>query len=483
MVVTVSTIDRQGVGMNFLKASRLYESLRQGSNKREVLSKIEDENSAQDFYRLLYPQKALLTKNGLASLFAEEVGVFIDVVMDVLGENDLALTLAQESNASTSQGWSVKDAFRMMESLSMNAVEVLDTAHKMDEIEARLFWSHVLANKPPITSRAFVIHLGISRGIHADVMKRHASLKDATELIHLIFQDPQGLDIPDRWYEEPNLALSPRRYLPFHPHDSMEKLEEFNYSRYQRIPNKGSTKMLYVIREQDGVRFVWRDRSGKIVSNGQAPDSSWLPDTPMILETVTDGNNIHVFDAIFPRYHTLTLEERLAKLQEHTKDTPIIVHQPTRIDSMVDLISSLKDDEAIRFPEIGEYKPLESGGYVMMSSLSKMILRLHSVRNIQDTLSVRLSCVDGYDDFIVVGEVDVVSDVKNTIRGMVDRLCTIMPSKDWEDIPDEIIIPIEAVVPSILKNPLSIPDALVVSARDDLGMSDVTQYVDFIHAS
>jgi hypothetical protein len=263
----------------------------------------------------------------------------------------------------------------------------------------------------------------------------------------------------------------------------MKKLEEFNYSRYQRIPNKGSTKMLYVIREQDGVRFIWRDRSGKIVSNGQAPDSSWLPDTPMILETVTDGNNIHVFDAIFPRFHTLTLEERLAKLQEHTKDTPVIVHQPTRIDSMADLISSLKDDEAIRFPEIGEYKPLENGGYVMMSSLSKMILRLHSVRNIQDTLSVRLSCVDGYDDFIVVGEVDVVSDVKNSIRGMVGRLCTIIPSKDWEDIPDEVIIPIEVVVPSILKDPLSIPDALVVSARDDLGMSDVTQYVDFIHAS
>ena len=43
--------------------------------------------------------------------------------------------------------------------------------------------------------------------------------------------------------------------------------------------------------------------------------------------------------------------------------------------------------------------------------------------------------------------------------------------------------PIEVVVPSILKDPLSIPDALVVSARDDLGMSDVTQYVDFIHAS
>lgn len=469
--------------MNFQKASRLYESLRQGSNKRDVLSKIDDENSAQDFYRLLYPQKALLTKNSLASLFAEEVGVFIDVVMDVLGENDLALTLAQESNASTSQGWSVKDVFRMMESLSINAVKVLDTAHKMDEIEARLFWSHVLANKPPITSRAFVIHLGISRGIHADVMKRHASLKDATELIHLIFQDPQGLDIPDRWYEEPNLALSPRRYLPFHPQDSIEKLEEFNYSQYQRIPNKGSTKMLYVIREQDGVRFIWRDRSGKIVSNGQAPDSSWLPNTPMILETVTDGNNIHVFDAIFPRYHHLNLKDRLEKLAEHTKDTPVIVHHPTHIDSMAYLISSLKDDEAIRFPDLNQYEPFSNGGYLLMTSLSKMILRLHSIRAIQSRLFVKLSCVDGHDDYIVVGDAEVFDVVNPAIRGIVNRMTTIIPTKEWNDVPDEIVIPIEVIVPSILKDPLSIPDALVVSARVDLGMSDVTQYVDFIHAS
>ena len=467
--------------MNFQSASRLHESIRQGSKKWAL--RIEDEKSALDFYRLLYPQKRLLTKNSLASMFADEVGVFIDVVMDVLGESDLALTLAQESNASTSQGWSIKEATRMMESISLRAVKVLDTAHKMDEIEARLFWGHVLANKPPITSRAFVIHLGISRGIHADVMKRHASLKDAIELIHIIFNDPESLDIPDRWYEEPNLALSPRRYTPFHPHDSIDKLVEFNNSHYQRLLNKGSTKMLYVIREHDGVRFIWRDRSGRIVSNGQAPDLSWLPNTPMILETVTDGANIHVYDAIFPRYHHLNLKDRLEKLAEHTKDTPMIVHYPTRIDSMTDLISSLNDDEAIRFQDLNQYEPFSNGGYLLMTSLSKMILRLHSIRSVQSRLFVKLSCVDGHDDYIVVGDAEVFDVVNTAIRGIVNRMTTIIPTKEWYDVPDEIVIPIEVIVPSILKDPLSIPDALVSSVREDLGISDVTQYVDFLYTS
>lgn len=467
--------------MRFFDASRLYQSMKYGSTKWS--SKIEDRKSALNLYRLLYPQKKLMTTTALASRFADEVGVFIDVVMDILGESDLAETLAQESNVSTSQGWSIKDASRMMESVSIGAVSVLDTAYKMDEIEARLFWGHVLGKKAPITSRAFIIHLGISRGIHADVMKRHASLKDAIELIQLIFNDPEGLDIPDRWYEEPNLSLSPRRYLPFHPHDSIDKLVEFNNSQYQRIPNKGSTKMLYVIREHNGVRFVWRDRSGRVVSNGKSPDVSWLPNTPLIIETVTDGTNIHVYDVIFPRYPLLGLTDRLKKLEEHTKNTPIVIHHPTHIDSIAELISSLSDDEAIRFPDLRAYEPFSNGGYILMSSLSKMILRLHSVKALQSRLFVRLACVDGYDDYIVVGEIEVFDVVNPAIRGYVNRLTTIIPTKEWCDVEHDTVIPIEVIVPSILKDPLSIPDALASSVREDLGINDITQYVDFLHMS
>ena len=469
--------------MNFQTASRIYESMRLGGSKRDALSVLDDEKSTRIFYRLLYPQNKILTKGQLTAKFADEVGVFIDVVMDVLGDKDLASTLAQESNESTSRGWTVSEAMRLAEALSLGSVKVLETAHKMDEIEARLFWNYVLANKPPITKRAFLVCVGMNRGLPESVMRRHASLKEPEELIRILYTDPGSLDSPDRWYEETGLALSPRRYDPFHPHDTVDKITEFNGSVYQRIPNKGVTRMLYVLREADGVRFVWRDRSGKVTSGGQTPDASWLPNTPMILETVTDGNNIHVYDAVFPRYHTLPLEERLAKLQDHVRDTPIIVHQPTRIDSMADLISSLNDNEAIRFPDLGPYQPLSRGGYVLMSSLSRVVLRLHSIRVGEDSMTVRLSCVDGYDDFIVVGEVDVLDpEMRYRMRETLSRMGQ-SPLGGWYDIDDDVIVALEVVVPSILKDPLSIPDALVSSVRDDLGISDIIQYVDFIHTS
>ena len=73
--------------------------------------------------------------------------------------------------------------------------------------------------------------------------------------------------------------------------------------------------------------------------------------------------------------------------------------------------------------------------------------------------------------------------VNPAIRGIVNRMTTIIPTKEWYDVPDEIVIPIEVIVPSILKDPLSIPDALVSSVREDLGISDVTQYVDFLYTS
>jgi len=469
--------------VNFSNASRIYESIRMGGKKREALSSIDTEKAALNLYSLLYPDKKLLTKGGLSSMFANEVGVFIDVVIDILGNNSLSLSLAQESNKSSSQGWTVNDAKRMMESVSLGALGVLDVSYKMDEIEARLFWNCILGEKSPITPRAFVIHLGVNKGLPIDVMKRHAHLKDTRELIHSIYTDPEGLDIPNRWYEETKLALSPRRYLPFHPHESIDKVNDFNNSFYQRLSNKGSTKMLYVISEHDGVRFVWRDRSGKIVSNGKAPDISWLPKTPMILETSTDGNNIHVYDAIFPRYPNLTLIERLVKLEKHTKNTPIIVHHPTHIDSIVELISSLSDGDAIRFPNMDAYEPFSNGGLVLMTSLSKMYLRLHSVKIIEDTLSLKLSCVDGYDDFIEVGNVDVYDSVKNSIQSVLGRMTLNIFDNSWKDIDDDCIIVLEVIVPAILKDPLTIPDALVSCVREDLGISDITQYVDFLYTS
>ena len=82
-----------------------------------------------------------------------------------------------------------------------------------------------------------------------------------------------------------------------------------------------------------------------------------------------------------------------------------------------------------------------------------------------------------------MGEVEVTEpEMKYRMTETLSRLGQ-RPLNEWYDIDDEVIVALEVIVPSILKNPLSIPDALVSSVRDDLGISDVIQYVDFIHTS
>ncbi len=333
--------------MKFHDAARIQESIRLGNSKREALYSIKEVIGALEVYSLFYPQKAMLSKGELASIFAKEVGVFVDVVLDILNEDSLSMALAQESSKSGSQGWSVPQAMRMMEGVANNAVSVLEASHKMDEIEARLFWAHVLGKRGLLTPRAFLICLGINNGVPLDVMKRHANLKEDLDLIRLIFLDPSSLDNPNRWFEETNLALTPRRYLPFHPHDNIQKVLDFNGGYYQRVLSKGATQMLYVLPEPDGTRLIWRDRSGRITSGGMAPNDEWLPKGPIILESITHDNTIHVYDAIFPRYPHLTLVERLGRLEEK-EGVPMKVNKPAKIDKISELVSTETPDELLK---------------------------------------------------------------------------------------------------------------------------------------
>lgn len=465
--------------MTFAEVARLVESIRLGNDKREALSCIKDEKKACLYYGILFPNKGMLTKGDLSGRFAREVGVFVDVLLDVVNEQSFAMALAQESNKSASQGWSVPQAQRMMEGVCSGALPIIETAHKMDEIEARLFWKHVLGEHAPLTPNSFLTCLGMNQGVHQDVMRRHIMLKEPMKLIHVLFDDPESLDIPTRWYEETNIALTPRRYLPFHPHDDTQSLEDFNGGFYQRLYQKGSTKMLYILPEPSGTRLVWRDRGGRLTSAGVIPDE-WLPKGPIILETISHEDVLHVYDAIYPRYPHLSLTQRLGKAEWDSGD--IVIHMPTEIDKMSELVSSLSEEEVIRFPDMDAFDPFKSGGFVLTASLAKAILRFNSVRKVTgDLLEIELACVDGLDDFIPIGKVKVTGDLKMTSQGTLARLTNIVLNKDWQDIPPEVIIPMGVIVPEITQNPLKADNMMITGIMDDLGISDITQYVDLLH--
>lgn len=465
--------------MTFAEVARLVESIRLGNDKREALSCVKDEKKACLYYGVLFPNKGMLTKGDLSGRFAKEVGVFVDVLLDVVNEQSFAMALAQESNKSASQGWSVPQAQRMMEGVCSGALTIIETAHKMDEIEARLFWKHVLGEHAPLTPTSFLTCLGMNQGVQQDVMRRHIALKEPMELIRVLFDDPESLDIPTRWYEETNMALTPRRYLPFHPHDDTQLIQEFNGGFYQRLCQKGSTKMLYILPEPSGTKLVWRDRGGRLTSAGVIPEG-WSPKGPIILETASEQGVLHVYDVIYPRYPHLTLTERLEKAGWYSDD--IVIHAPVRVDKMSELVSTLSEEETIRFPDMNEFNPFLPGGFVLTSSLAKAILRLHSVRKVTgDLLEVELACIDGLDDFIPIGKVEVTGELKIASQGTLGRLTNIVLNKDWQDIPPEVIIPMGVIVPEITQNPLKGENMMVTDIMDDLGISDITQYVDLLH--
>ena len=129
------------------------------------------------------------------------------------------------------------------------------------------------------------------------------------------------------------------------------------------------------------------------------------------------------------------------------------------------------------------FDPTKSGGFVLMTSQAKVILRLHSIRKLEEKMEVELSCIDGFEDFILVGRTEIPISLWNSVRQTLDRLDNIVLNGDWQTLPETLCVLLEVIAPSITKEPLDIPDAMVLGVRDDLGINDITQYVDFLHSS
>jgi len=463
--------------LRFTQASRIHESMRIGRPKASLVSKMESVDDAIQLHQLFFPKNRLLTRSELASMFAKEVGVYVDVVMDVLGEDSLWMALANESNKSASRNWSVMQAVQYAESVAAGAVKILDVAHMMDEIEARLFWRFILSDTI-MTEVSFIRSLSKGK-VQPDILKRHMSIKSSEELIRILFDDPESLDAGGRWYEEPSLALMPRHFLPYLATDGSDRVREYNGGVFQRIMDKGSTKMLHILNEIDGSRLVWRDRSGRLVPRGKAPILDWDIRGPVILEAIPHNDQINVYDAIFPRYPMLTLDERLSRFQDMLTNEPVTIHFPSEVEHWSSL-SYFMDDDIVRFPNPAPYNPSEDGGYTLMRSLARKYFRVHSFRQTDEGLMVKVNIVDGIEDYIVVGTFMVKEQLSSELQFSIKRRTPLSPRKEWQVIDKECIV-LEVVVPEIDRESLQILQPLPIAVHDDRGISDVVQLVDLLH--
>ena len=461
--------------MRFAHAARLHENIILGVSKNQVFSDVDSFKDAMELYQLFIPSKPLLNKTTLVNRFAEEVGTYIDVVMDVLGERKVWKALAGESNEGSPRNRSVSEMIMYAESVAEGAISILDAAHTMDEVEAKLFWRFIMGEKV-MTETAFLLSVSGNK-ISPQVLNRHIKRKPTYELLEVLFTDPLSLDAGELWYQDIDLALVPRRFFPHISTEGQNKIINYNGGFYQRVLDKGSTKMLHIINEPTGSRFVWRDRSGRLIPRGIAPKLSWSINGPVILETVPVNDTLHVYDAIYPRYAHLKLDERLKRFQESLTDEPIIVHHPVLIDHWGSLAH---DDDMIRFPNNNPYNPTEEGGYTLMKSLARKPFRIHSVKKNEDSISIKVCALDGIDDFVVVGEMETFGDLTGQLAFTINRRTGMVLHNQWQEVPSEQCIVVEVVTPTIIKNPLVIVDPLLVAVRDDLGMNDVLQVVDIM---
>ena len=66
-------------------------------------------------------------------------------------------------------------------------------------------------------------------------------------------------------------------------------------------------------------------------------------------------------------------------------------------------------------------------------------------------------------------------------QGTLSRMTNIVLNGDWQEIPPDVVIPMSVIVPEVTQNPLNVQNAMITGIRDDLGISDITQYVDLLH--
>jgi hypothetical protein len=219
-------------------------------------------------------------------------------------------------------------------------------------------------------------------------------------------------------------------------------LDEFNGGVYQEIPNKGVCTVTY-----DEQSMIVVERAGEMVT-----------------------------DVAYVNHPNLGLRERLVKYAEEHDDD---IAWPNPIPSWSTLI---KSEDTIRFPSTKRFNPVEYNGYVLVKSTHKHNLRISGYQN-DEMLHIRLEAVDGLDDFVEVGVcgVYILSERGSVLFELERILGTINEDRTkWIDIPEDICIVLSVSSPFVDRRTGMLSEPVFLSIEQDLGVSDITQYVDLM---
>ena len=119
---------------------------------------------------------------------------------------------------------------------------------------------------------------------------------------------------------------------------------------------------------------------------------------------------------------------------------------------------------------------------MLVKSTHKHNLRISGYQN-DEMLHIRLEAVDGLDDFVEVGVcgVYILSERGSVLFELERILGTINEDRTkWIDIPEDICIVVSVSSPFVDRRTGMLSEPVFLSIEQDLGVSDITQYVDLM---
>jgi len=408
--------------VKFSKVADMHERLRLGADRVEQLSRLENKEEALYVYEFFFPSTARVSAARVKSLIADEIASFYDVVDACLTDDEpLWSLLASESSQSGSRGLSAAE----VQAFPYKAAAFTEIAYKFNEIEARLIWRYLMKSSPVISKRTFFGALARLHGIPPYLLKMNMSV----DTIIRLYEDPKSISILEHWWENPQMFPSPHRWRAWtkmHP---------------------PTDEVIAMVIPNGELYYTWqgnaRKRNGDRLPNPMKINEfrEFVGDT--ILDLVSYDKPHNRFDERYP--FSAPNAAQTFDLSEHG--------------SWERVLEVLNDDttQCVRFinPELS-FTPDSEGGYIMYPHRSKVFLRLNEIKNGK----WELSALDGLDDYVSVVTIDAVDPTFT----MFDH---------------ESCIVVEGVASSV-NTEGNITGFALAEVRNDLGISDVTQYTELI---
>lgn len=411
----------------FALLADIHEQLRLGESPVKQLARLEKLEDMMALYRLFYIDHTPYRTDPF-KLIAYEATSFYDVVKDMLPEEETWMTLASESANSGSRDFDIA----YVEALLQSATTFTEVAHKFNEKEARLLWRWCLRDKPVITKRAFFGALARIHAVPHEVVTRNMTSATIVKL----FRDKESLSANKRWTEY-DWFPSPMRWKAY---TSLAPPEE---NHLAVVVPKGDIMYIH--------NHVVRDRMGRKIGKSHY-SANYLYEAVRCPESDVET----IIDRVKIRSPLDTFATRM-----ESEDGGGRMSTDSDWDDIVRKLQS-PDVSCIRLIKPSqEFKPDAIGGYVMHADRTKVFLKVEYATS---PVRYKLQALDGIDDFVDVTELHPLPDELQNSLNIEFAVAEVAAVRVGEGSPNMVML----------------IDWTVIKLRTDLGIKDVTQYVELM---